>query len=382
MQSARILGACVVPGGQIPSALSAWISRNISRSYPEQSVARVATPQWGCVIVAAPQISGEDGDCDKKVIVGFTGYLFSTIDGKLANRPAEKLRDAYLRDGVACFACLAGNFSAAIYDGRFPRLLLVRDIAGTRPLYYACHGGFTFGSSATAVLRASGLPAIAHESMLYRYLADGVCQGNHQTLFKGIYSIPGSHYLELTPESSPKILPTRDVNRVEIENTRWGIDEAADELRTRILTSVKASASDNVDGIGVALSGGIDSCGILACLRRSLGGEARISAYSFIDGGNSLSPPFDERLGMEASASHANAEHHLIHLDASAIPRAVSLTSHIQDFPVGSPVVFAHHEMFRVAAAHGKSVMLNGHGPDAILGGSLAHVFEIGRAHV
>ena len=78
------------------------------------------------------------------------GHRFST------SSDTESIVHLYEEVGEACFARLRGMFAVAIWDSRQRRLLLARDRAGEKPLFYGTSGEhFVFGSELKALL-ASG----------------------------------------------------------------------------------------------------------------------------------------------------------------------------------------------------------------------------------
>lgn len=88
---------------------------------------------------------------------------------------AELLAHAYDEWGDRCIAQLQGPFAVAIWDGRRRRLLLARDRAGARPLYYAMlHGhGVVFASTIRALLQDPGVSREWSPAAIDAYLAYG-----------------------------------------------------------------------------------------------------------------------------------------------------------------------------------------------------------------
>src|SRR5213082_2211196 len=75
------------------------------------------------------------------------GHQFRT------NSDTETIVHAYEEYGVDCVARLHGMFGFAIWDSRQRRLLLARDRAGKKPLYYTrVNGDFLFASEIKSLL--------------------------------------------------------------------------------------------------------------------------------------------------------------------------------------------------------------------------------------
>ncbi len=109
---------------------------------------------------------------DGRVTLVFNGeiYNFAEIRTALCERghrfktrsDTEVVLAAYLEWGMEAWKHLHGMFAIAIVDlrGEGPKLLVVRDRAGIKPLYYAAIGGrMVFASELKAVLRWPDCPA-------------------------------------------------------------------------------------------------------------------------------------------------------------------------------------------------------------------------------
>ena len=307
-------------------------------------------------------------------VIAFAGHLTSPVAGidlSTAN-PTEVVHAAYKKWGVACFARLSGNFSVAILDPVLPGFVIARDAAGTQPIFYSCAKYCIFGSSAIEVLQASGMPAIANPRALYRYLNDGSVSGEKETLFDGVYELPAAHYLEAIIGCPPRILPLPANPNAEPCNVAVSFDQYSEELRWRLLETVKAQSLGRTTG--VSLSGGIDSSSIMACLRSVTTPSEPLHAFCYVHGHSALPVEWNEYSWAKLMAAQAQATLHSVHLEASAIPSAISRVFEHQEFPFSSPVILAQAEVFRVAAENGMQAMLSGHGPDYLFGGGNSHI--------
>ena len=249
-------------------------------------------------------------------------------------------------------------------------MLVACDAAGTKPVFYSCAENFVFGSSAMEVLRASGMAAVANPGALLRYLRDGTISGASDTLFEGVHALRGGRYLESVPGRPPRLLLIGSPSRRR-EHPRASFVQATEDLQRLLLETVKLQSQGS--SVGVALSGGIDSSGIAACLRAALGPRAPLPAFSFAHRYPQLPEAWNEWPWAELAANHVGATLYPVRLQASAIPDSMPLIVQRQEFPFGSPVILAQAEVFRVAADHGVQVMFNGHGPDSLFGGGDAH---------
>ena len=332
--------------------------------------------QWTAFLSSSASAEVQNGAVSELItpVVIFSGHLISAVAGidlSTAN-PMEVVHAAYKKWGIGCFARLSGNFSIAVLDPALPGFVIARDAAGTQPIFYSYAKNFIFGSSAIEVLQASGMPAIANPHALYRYLNDGSVSGEKETLFDGVCELPAAHYLEAVIGCPPRILPLPANPNAEPGNIPVSFDQYSEELRWRLLETVKAQSLGR--NTGVSLSGGIDSSSIMACLRSVTTPSEPLHAFCYVHGHPALPAEWNEYSWAQLMAAHAQATLHSVHLEASAIPSAMSRVFEHQEFPFSSPVILAQAEVFRVAAENGMQAMLSGHGPDYLFGGGNSHI--------
>ena len=96
-------------------------------------------------------------------------------------RPVQKETDIavipglYLEDGEAFARRLVGAFAIAVWDLRNQRLILVRDRAGERPLFYARNQKeIIFATEIAALVGHNGLHVSLDQEALRKYLQFGI----------------------------------------------------------------------------------------------------------------------------------------------------------------------------------------------------------------
>src|SRR5260370_35534549 len=83
----------------------------------------------------------------------------------------------------------------ALWDADCDRMLLARDRAGVKPLYFHQQNGrFIFASEIKAILQHPAVTPEVNEAALYHYLTF-VTTPAPQTLFRGIQKLPPGHML-------------------------------------------------------------------------------------------------------------------------------------------------------------------------------------------
>jgi len=112
---------------------------------------------------------------------------------------SEVIAHLYEEKGERVFEDLNGMFTIAVLDVARRRLVLARDRAGVKPLYYArCGADFAFASEIKALLEHPDCPRALDERMLAPYLATQYVPGP-RTLFAGIRALAPGHRLILDP---------------------------------------------------------------------------------------------------------------------------------------------------------------------------------------
>lgn len=102
----------------------------------------------------------------------------------------EVLMKAWREWGLKMFEKLNGMFAIALYDQRRKRILLARDIAGEKPLYYYHRGkNFAFASEAKAFTK---IVPLRHRTDRF-FEAFQHCYGT--TLWQNVYELPAAHYM-------------------------------------------------------------------------------------------------------------------------------------------------------------------------------------------
>jgi asparagine synthase (glutamine-hydrolysing) len=204
------------------------------------------------------------------------GYLFQS------ETDTEVLLAAFAEWGRECLPRLNGMFHFAVWDNRERTLTLARDHVGIKPLYY-CHqpahdgkpGSFIFASEVKALL-ATGLieRALDHES-LHQFLTF-LWAPDPNTLFRGVKTLPPAHALTFR-EDEIKTGEWWDVSFDDLEEGRseaWWQEQTLAMLDDVVRMEMVADVP-----LGSFLSGGIDSSGIVAMMKRH-SDRRRVSTYT------------------------------------------------------------------------------------------------------
>jgi asparagine synthase (glutamine-hydrolysing) len=269
----------------------------------------------------------------------------------------ETILHLYEEEGERCVERLRGMFAFALWDRRRRRLLLARDRLGIKPLYYARTGhGLLFASEIKAILQAAPFPAEMNEAILPEFLANRFVSGD-ETFFKGVSKLlPGR---TLTWSLDQGVRERRFWSPpVESPAPGAGPGDAAEDLRERLREVVRLHLMSDVP-VGVFLSGGLDSSGLLGLMASQVSAPVRSFSVGFSESeANEL--PY-----ARLAADSAGAEHRDISVSArqffAALPRLVWHEDEPIAFPSSVPLYFVS----RLAAEHVK-VVLTGEGADEL----------------
>ena len=272
----------------------------------------------------------------------------------------EAVLHLYEHAGLDFLDQLRGMFALAIYDTRSRRLVLARDGAGMKPLYFArTNQGFLFASEAGALF-ASGL--IQPEPDLRAidvYLAAGFVPAG-MSAFQRVEKLKPGQYL--TIDSAGESRGEFWQIRYRPPDPARSDADYAEELNTLLTEAVRSHLAADVP-VGAFLSGGWDSSLTATLAAQAVGRKLETFSVVFPD-----DPDADESRFSRMMAQHLGTNHHEIEyrngLLIDLLPKAVK---HLEDpccnLPVGVLYVLAS-----LAASHVKTA-ISGEGSDELFGG-------------
>jgi asparagine synthase (glutamine-hydrolysing) len=304
------------------------------------------------------------------------GSVWMVCNGEIYNAPAlrqeaagwgypfrsrgdiENVVPFYERFGAAAVERLDGMFGLAIWDDRRRTLLLARDRAGEKPLFWCeIDRELRFASEIQALLVFPDQPRRLDPRAAALYTALGYVPAPH-TMFQDIHKLSPAHLL-VADESGVTIRAYWDAATVAARPSRL---ESPHQLREVLLRAVERELMSDVP-VGVFTSGGLDSSVLAAAAARVMAGE-RIHTYSvkFAD------PRYDESGYAEAVTHDIPTLHHVVTADDTALERALHVVAGALAEPVGDPAILPTYLLAEAAREHVK-VVLSGEGADELFGG-------------
>jgi len=309
---------------------------------------------------------------DRESWIVFNGeiYGFDAIRRELeaagerfrSSSDTEVVLRAYLRYGDGFIDRIDGMFAIVIWDARKRKLLLYRDRAGIKPLYYFWNGrDFGFASELKALEIAAGRAAFGmdttalYDFLTYRYVP------SPKTPYRECRKLPPAHRLELDPDAGVLAEPRRYWSVPVPEEPRpIGADEAAEELRELLARCVRDQMVADVP-VGFFLSGGVDSSSVVAAATAT---GARLETFSI----GFDRPELSETVHARAVADALGTAHTERVLTREAAHALIPRVSGWFDEPFADESCLPTY--FVAATAREKvTVVLTGDGGDEVFGG-------------
>ena len=245
----------------------------------------------GNVILTADARLISPGDVAREL--GLTGAAHAQIPD------SELIARAWQRWGTRALERLEGEFCFAAWDRTEQRLTLVRDPLGLRPLYYArWPGGMAFSTSLSGLIRLPKVDLALDEQAIADYLGS-VATEDGSTPYRGVRRLPPGSIASWAQGSGSA--PRRYWHIATAAHVRLATaGDYVEAVRERV-QKVIAQCCDTEHGVGMVLSGGLDSSTLLALTAGQLAGQGRhlVTASSVLPVGHQGAAR-DERLYIEA----------------------------------------------------------------------------------
>ncbi|MDH5811885.1 MAG: asparagine synthase (glutamine-hydrolyzing) [Candidatus Verstraetearchaeota archaeon] len=273
----------------------------------------------------------------------------------------EVILHAFEEWGPESVKKLRGMFAFALWDSRRNMLLLARDRVGVKPLYYVNTGkGLVFASEIKAIVADQSVERRINPLAVDRFMTYGYLPGS-ETLIEGIFKLPPGHYLILQDGK----LTVREYWDLHFKNppVDMSFRDAMEELRVLLRQTVRDHMISDVP-VGVLLSGGVDSTGVLRYAVEQT--DTPIHTFTI---GFSGEECVDERPYARLASKNYGTIHHEITMTANEFRDLLpSYVWHMEE-PVFEPPAVALYCVARLARESCVKVLLSGEGGDEVFGG-------------
>jgi asparagine synthase (glutamine-hydrolysing) len=305
--------------------------------------------------------------------IAFNGeiYNFEDLRKELAaqgslfrsHSDTEVLLASYARWGTECLSHLNGMFALALYDKEQQILLLARDRAGEKPLFYHhAAGELRFASELKALLADPNLPRTIIPEALDCYLAMGYVPAD-RCILRGFNKLPPAHALRFDLKTGAcRVWRYWHPPELDTSVIHGHVDDTAllDELESLVADAVRRQLVADVP-VGVLLSGGVDSSLVTAMAVRA---SSKVKTFTIRFPGHGK---LDETEHARLIARHFDTEH----LELEAQPTTADLLPRLArqfDEPLADSSIIPTFLVSQLVRQH-CTVALGGDGGDELFGG-------------
>jgi len=286
---------------------------------------------------------------------------------------SEVILRGYEEWGRAVVDHLVGMFAFAISDHERAELFLARDRLGIKPLYYVDGPeGFAFASELKALFQDPRVARRPDVDAVQRFLLFRLHDDREDTFFDGVKRLLPAHTMLVRPDGivkmerywNPPVNPEFASGRSD--------DDYAQEFASRFDDTVRRHLISDVP-VGVPLSGGLDSSGVVATMARlrAAGTDLHtqgLFTFSALYPGESID---------ESEYIH-EVERAVGSIPRYAYPNLDDFWNEIdewiwfQEEPTIASAPYAYYSVYRLASEHVK-VMVSGNGGDELLAGYIPY---------
>lgn len=286
-----------------------------------------------------------------------TSYLIKKGHRFKSASDTEVIVHLYEEFGADCVKHLRGMFSFALWDNNEQTLLLARDRVGIKPMYYCqTNDSLLFASEIKAILADSTICREIDPAILDRFLTYFYVPGE-QTLFKNIQKLEPGHYLTVK-SGQIKVTQYWDLT---FEKSAVTFPDAVEQLEDLLSRTVRDHLISDVP-LGVLLSGGVDSSGVLSFAVENTNHPVSTFTVGF-EGGC-----IDERPYAKKVAQSFGAENYDITITPQSFWELLPKYVWHMEEPVCEPPAIALFSVSQLARKY-VTVLLSGEGGDEAFAG-------------
>lgn len=346
-----------------PDSCGLWISEDQSVGFGHRRLAIIDLSPGG----HQPMVHRPTGN-----VITFNGEIYNYLELRKtlqslghhfeSQSDTEVVLAAFAQWGKDCLQQLEGMFAFAIYDRSTSRVLLARDRAGEKPLFYTrMSSGLSFASEAKALLMDPSVRRHVKLDSLNEFLAYGYVIGEN-TMFSDILRVKPGHWMEIDPLSA-SIQSAQYWSIPEFDGARLAMSDEAVEQETEALlrSAVRRQLVADVP-VGVLLSGGVDSSLVTAIAASVSSNRLRTFTARFPGHGG-----FDEGPYARMVAKHLGTEHIELEAPPATADLLMSLVTQFDD-PIADSSMIPTYLVSREIRRHA-TVAIGGDGGDELFGG-------------
>ena len=276
-----------------------------------------------------------------------------------SNSDVETILPLYLEHGTGAIATLDGMFGLAIWDNRTRTLILARDRAGEKPLFYTRVGReIVFASELQCILQHPEISKELDPIAVAEYLRLGYVP-EPRTMFKAIRRVEAGTFIRFGDLGQQTVRYWDPASfTIEPRSPR----DAVAELQRLFENAVTKQVMSDVP-VGVFISGGLDSS-LLATLASRAIGVDKVHTFS----AQFAEASYDESADAAKLAAWMRTKHIPVRTDEETLLEALQHVTNGVAEPIADAAVLPTFLLAREARKHVK-VILSGEGADELFGG-------------
>lgn len=318
----------------------------------------------------------EDGSV--AVVLNGEIYNFRELRAELEGRghrfatrsDTEVIVHLYEEEGPSCVRRLIGMFALAIWDARRRRLVLARDRAGKKPLFYALRGErLSFASELEALVQD---PAVSRELdpvaldayLALRYIPSPL------SAYRAVRKLPPATVATFSDSGfAQERYWSLDFAHKRTEDDAELVERVREGLRVAVRRRMIADVP-----LGAFLSGGVDSAAVVAAMAEASPEPVKTFSIGFED------PRLDERELARLTARHFATDHHELVVEPDAVEIIPRILRHYGE-PFADATAIPTFYLAELARRH-VTVALNGDGGDETFAGYTRYVANLAAARL
>jgi asparagine synthase (glutamine-hydrolysing) len=328
--------------------------------------------------IIAPAPSGHQPfwDARRRACVVVNGEIYNYLElrdeltraghGFATATDTEVLLAAYLEWGDRCFERFNGMWALALYDFRTRELVLSRDRAGERQLYWIRRpNGIYFASEIRSLLACDDLAELrgVNDEAVHNFLCQGTSDLDGKTFFAGIENVPAATSVRIGVEGA--YVARRYWRMPEPTGARTpesALPGLADELRHVLREAVGLRLRSDFP-VTIALSGGMDSSSIVAMAVQERGPEVDTYTVRFRE------PQWNEWEYARAVAERFRVRNLVVDPPSTWVWDHLGPFVRAMEEPFHAPDLLTDHVVRRMLASRGFRVSISGIGGDELFAG-------------
>ncbi len=257
---------------------------------------------------------------------------------------------------------LRGSFALAIVNAgnRHAKLTLVRDIYGTRSIYYLLtQRALFFASEMKCFLAIDEFKPEVNPEALNYYLSCGFSP-DRQTLLKQVYKVLPAEMVEF---ENGNVQCQKYWSPMPCEQAPLDINHWIESTWANLTDVAKAQLPAKEDKVGIALSGGLDSALIAATLKH-VSGDSKIVSFS-LDYGEGDKAELDVAVNI---SEYLDIDYRIVQLDAVEVVKDLERLQWLYDEPLIKFTFIPTYYLMNAAREQVKTLFTGDGGDELFIG--------------